>query len=375
MTAPGPLRYSTARESGFASALREQSQQYLSQSQDHRYADFSLWMKAILLASLTIAAYMYALNAQTLPGFVLLYTAYFFCTTLLAMNVLHDAAHHALSKSATANAVLMRVIGIAIGIDPESWKIRHVQYHHTYANVEHCDLDIAANAFLRQTPFQQWRPQYRYQHCYWPLIAALSLPYLVWYADWADRFGAMPLASKPQITSLPARFTFVLAKLAHVMLVLVLPVLCLHGHDIGVATVVISYLAALMLVSCLLVAMILGTHWADADFFLPPASGKFLHTWYEHAFRTACDWCPRPRWLAYWLGGLNFHLTHHLFPTVSHRHYPHLAPMVAQLAQQYGLRYRSLDYVQLWRSQQKFLRDMGRTPNAHAAASRELIED
>jgi linoleoyl-CoA desaturase len=356
------LRYSSAKDSGFAAALREQSQQYVSQTADHRYADLALWLKAALLASLTVTTYLFALHAQTPLGFIMPYTAFFFCTMLLAMNVFHDAAHHALCKSVTANAVLMRVVGIAIGIDPDSWQIRHVHYHHTYANVEHYDLDIEANAFLRQTPFQQWHPQYRYQHCYWPLIAAVSLPYLVWYADFADRFGATPLVTKPQIATWPARILFMLAKFTHLMLVLVIPALYLHGHGIGIGTVCAAYLGALMLVSCLLVAMILGTHWADADFFLPPENGKFAHTWYEHAFHTACDWLPRPRWLAYWLGGLNFHLTHHLFPTVSHRHYPCLAPMVEQLAQEYGLRYRSLQYAQLWRMQQKFLREMGSEP-------------
>jgi len=357
-----PLRYSTAKESDFATALREQSQQYLSQAGDHRYADFSIWLKAFLLTSLTMTAYLFALHAQTLARFALPYAAFFFCTTLLAMNVFHDAAHHALCKSSAANAILMRIISIAIGIDPDSWQIRHVHFHHTYANVEHYDLDIEANAFLRQTPFQQWRPQYQYQHCYWPLIAALSLPYLVWYADWADRFGATPLVNKPQIATWPARITFVLAKLAHVMLALVLPALYLHEHGMGIAAVVTCYFVALMLVSCLLVAMILGTHWADADFFLPPENGRFTHTWYEHAFYTACDWLPRPRWLAYLLGGLNFHLTHHLFPTISHRHYRQLAPMVEQLARQHGLRYRSLEYSQLWCLQQTFLREMGRAP-------------
>jgi len=62
------------------------------------------------------------------------------------------------------------------------------------------------------------------------------------------------------------------------------------------------------------------------------------------------------------MGGLNYHLTHHLFPTWSHRHYRSLASIVAQVAARHQLNYRNLGYSQLWTSQQAFLRAMGRKP-------------
>ena len=62
----------------------------------------------------------------------------------------------------------------AAGRRSDYWRTRHVDYHHVYANVEHYDLDTEENGFFRQTPFQRWRPHMRYQHLYWPLIAALA---------------------------------------------------------------------------------------------------------------------------------------------------------------------------------------------------------
>ncbi len=84
------------------------------------------------------------------------------------------------------------------------------------------------------------------------------------------------------------------------------------------------------------------------------------HDWHLHAFLTSCDWSPRPRWLGFWMGGLNHHLTHHLFPTVSHRHYPALAAMVEEVSARHQLGYRNLNYRQLVASQQQFLKSMGR---------------
>ncbi|PHX52480.1 hypothetical protein AO354_25890 [Pseudomonas syringae pv. syringae] len=52
--------------------------------------------------------------------------------------------------------------------------------------------------------------------------------------------------------------------------------------------------------------------------------------------------------------------SHHLFPGWSHRHYPALANIIADLAPRHGLHYRCIDYRELLRQQRKFLRSMGR---------------
>jgi linoleoyl-CoA desaturase len=59
------------------------------------------------------------------------------------------------------------------------------------------------------------------------------------------------------------------------------------------------------------------------------------------------------------MGGLNLHLTHHLFPGWNHRHYDALAGIVAQTAAECGQAYRCIGYRELIRAQQDFLRTMG----------------
>ena len=81
-----------------------------------------------------------------------------------------------------------------------------------------------------------------------------------------------------------------------------------------------------------------------------------------HTFVTTFDWTPQPAWLGYWLGGINLHLTHHLFPHWHHRHYPALSRIIAQIASQQGLDYQLLTLADLLRLQQQFLRRMGEKP-------------
>lgn len=357
-----PLRFQSARASAFRQALRDESESYLAQAGTRRFGDLALYLKGAVLLGLTALCYGLALRSNTAPLFCAWYIASLVLGMMLAMNTLHDAAHNAVFRSSRMNRVLLRLSSVPVGVDTDFWTIRHVHFHHTYANIEGYDLDTDPNPFLRQTPFHAWSPQYRYQHLYWPLVAALSLPYLNWYSDWLDRLGKTPVAAHSRLQGLRGALVFLFWKALHAAIVLGVPIWLMGQHGVGWGVVVAAYFVGQMIASCGLVALILGTHWAEVEFFQPGADGRMRHDWYQHTFHTTCDWSPRPRWLGYWLGGLNHHLTHHLFPTWSHRHYPALSRIVARLAAQHGLTYRELDYPQLLVSQQTFLKAMGRRP-------------
>ncbi len=129
-------------------------------------------------------------------AFVGCYFLFVLTGMLLNVMVFHDATHNAFFRAAWANRLVGRLMTLPLGIDPDYWRVRHVQFHHAYANVEHYDLDTEENGVLRQSPFQGWRKHMRYQHLYWPMVAALSLPYISWIFDWSDRLGKTPLKAK-----------------------------------------------------------------------------------------------------------------------------------------------------------------------------------
>lgn len=354
-------QYRPSSTSPFSTELRHEVAAYLDRTRDHRFGNAATWFKAGSLLVCTIALFIVAFNASRPIGFLLMYVGAFLAAVLLSVNVMHDASHSAMFKSRLLNTLAMRTVSLPLGIEPVYWQARHVRYHHPYANIEHYDLDTAANSFLRQTPFQAWRPHFRFQHLYWPLIAALSLPYINWIYDWSDRLGKTPLAQDRLLPGYRGWSLFVTSKLLHFSVFLFMP-LALQGHAVGYGTVIAGYLAGQAVASCILLSLILGTHWADTVFYLLPDDGCLAHTRDEHAFQTCCDWTTRPYFLGGWLGGLNHHLTHHLFPAYGHRHYLAIAGIVERLARQHGLPYRALRYVELLASQQHFLRKMGQRP-------------
>lgn len=354
------LRFAHRADAAFRDDLRRDARLLLASQEDHRYGDAGTALKAFSIAIIATALYAGVLRSSSQAVFFIAYVAFLFAAMLLSINVLHDASHRALFRSPALNRWVARLVSIPMGIDSDYWTVRHVHYHHPFANIEGYDLDIAPNPFLRQSPFQRWYSQYRYQHLYWPLVAALSLPYINWVFDWSDRLGRTPLARDRLLPGAKGWAVFLGAKLAHGLLLIALP-LWLTPFSFGV--VLGAYLLGQMVASCFLVAMILGTHWAGVEFFEPPEDGKTMqHSWLAHAFRTSCDWTSRPRWFGALVGGLNLHLTHHLFPTWSHRHYDALAELIARLARQHQLPYRAVGYRELASLQQAFLREMGRPP-------------
>jgi len=344
-------------DKAFAEALKSSVQNYLHEKQDHRFANSHFLFKLLLLALIAYAFYFAALNAHSTLSYAILFTAFMWFTMLLSMNASHDASHGSVFRSSSANRWLMAACSIPMGTDPDFWTLRHVHFHHTYPNIQHYDLDMEPNPALRQAPFHDWAPQYQYQHFYWPLVAAISLTYLCWVSDWLDRFKKTPLKKFSYLNTSGYWIKFFTLKIAHLSLLIIIPAYCLQ---IPLWKILLICLCVQMLVSSFLVLMILGTHWADVDFFQADSENKIPHSWHRHAFLTACDWQPNPRWINHFLGGLDLHLTHHLLPGFSNRHYPELAKTVEKLATEFDLPYRKITYPELVKHQQVFLKKMGK---------------
>lgn len=355
-----PLVYPADGEQAFHQALQRAARAYLADG--HRYADGWLLARALVLLVSCAGFYTLSLMQQSPWAFAGCYFLFVMMGMLLNVVVNHDASHNVFLRAPWANRLVGRLVTLPLGVDPDYWRVRHVDFHHVYANVEHYDLDTEENGIFRQTPFQRWRAHMRYQPLYWPLIAALSLPYVAWIFDWSDRLDKTPLKAKAVLPGRRGWAVFVASKVTHLLLVLGVPFIVCQLNGIGASTVFLAYAVSQMCASLWVVYLLLGTHWVQAEFYRVPETAVMPHGWYRHNFSTACDWLTTPRWLRHFTGGLNYHLTHHLFPGWSHRHYPALAAIIGPLAAQHGMDYRCIGYRELLRQQQRFLQQMGQEP-------------
>jgi len=102
----------------------------------------------------------------------------------------------------------------------------------------------------------------------------------------------------------------------------------------------------------------------ETDFPEPTeGSARMPLSWTVHQVQTTADFAQGSRFLTWYLGGLNFQIEHHLFPRISHRHYPDLAPIVREVCAEYDVRYDAADslgaaFLSHWR----WIGQMSRSP-------------
>jgi linoleoyl-CoA desaturase len=77
-----------------------------------------------------------------------------------------------------------------------------------------------------------------------------------------------------------------------------------------------------------------------ADYPMPDATtNEMADAWAVHQVHTTVNFAPRSRIQSWLFGGLNFQTEHHLFPHISHLHYPWLSRIVEHACHRFDMPY------------------------------------
>ena len=71
----------------------------------------------------------------------------------------------------------------------------------------------------------------------------------------------------------------------------------------------------------------------------PPETMRLEEEWMEHQIRTTVNFARNNTLLSWYVGGLNFQIEHHLFPKISHIHYPAISKIVESVCAEYEVSY------------------------------------
>jgi linoleoyl-CoA desaturase len=101
---------------------------------------------------------------------------------------------------------------------------------------------------------------------------------------------------------------------------------------------------------------------------LPNEKGIIENEWTIHQLNTTVNFCPNNKLISWYVGGLNFQVEHHLFPRISHVHYPQIAPIVRETAEEFGIPYlENSTLVKALSSHIVALQQLGRLPDINEA--------
>jgi len=277
----------------------------------------------------------------------------------IGFAVEHDANHGAYSKHGAINRLMGLTLDM-LGASSYVWRWKHNVFHHTYPNLYGADDDIDFLPFARLAPDQPRYRMHRIQQFYMWALYGFLLPKWHFIDDFKSLMrGRISRNRFPR----PRGWDLVellLGKAVFVSWAVVVPLL-FHAWWM----VLLCYIATSLLVGCILAVVFQLAHCVEEAEFPEPRSGtgRMSDAWAVHQTRTTIDFARSNRLLTWYLGGLNFQIEHHLFPRISHIHYPGIADIVQTTCAEFGVRYTAHEsFLGALASHWRWLRHMGRPP-------------
>ena len=275
----------------------------------------------------------------------------------IGLNVQHDGGHQAFSRSRWVNRLMAMALEL-LGGSTYVWRWKHGVFHHTYVNITGHDTDIELGILARLTPHQRRLAVQRWQHVYlWALYGLLVIKWQL-VGDFLKVItGRMGGQSFPRPKGWDLAI-FIAGKVVFLVLAFGVP---MWFHSVGV---VLCYYGVAALVAGILLSVVFQVaHCVEEVAFPVPRSGtdRIDHAWAIHQVETTADFARGNRIATWLMGGLNFQIEHHLFPRISHVHYPALSALVEQTCREFGVRYTAFGSFRTGLvSHFRLLRRMGR---------------
>jgi linoleoyl-CoA desaturase len=351
-------KFPNANGANFYGEVRKRVHKDFSDRNLDMNANGLMWLKAAIFLSLFIALYFIILLVN-LSGTVLalLTITLGVVCAFIGFNVCHDAIHGAFSANKKTNKALSLIFHL-VGANPYVWNITHNVVHHTYTNIPGHDEDIEiAPGLIRISEEDEHRPHQRFQQWYaFPLYGLASLSW-VFRKDF-KKFFQKRIGARENVHPKIEYFNLFFYKALYYTLFIVLPLIFMQL----VWWQVILGFVLLHLAQGVTMGLVFQlAHVVEGTAFpLPNESGNMEEAWAEHQMRTTANFATHSPAAAFFLGGLNRQIEHHLFPKICHVHYGRVSVIVKQTALEFGIPYHeNSTFVAALASHYRMLKTMG----------------
>jgi linoleoyl-CoA desaturase len=321
----------------FKNELQKRVDEYFLESGRSPRDNLSMYIKTFIILALFSGLYILLVFFATEAWqAVVLSVLIGFAVAGIGFNIQHDGGHNAYSKHAWINKIMAMTLDI-IGGSSYFWKWKHVVFHHRYVNITGYDPDIELAGYGRLSPHNKYRAAYKWQHIYLWLLYG----FLVFTWHFVSDFRTFITG---RITSHPVPrpkgrdlVIFIAGKIVFASLAFVIP---LMFHPL--LSVIACYAIAIFELGIAMSLIFQMPHCVEeADFPLPrPDTGRMETSWAVHQANVTLDFERRNPILTWFLGGLNFHKEHHLFPVMCHVNYPAISRIVQQTCRDFGIEYK-----------------------------------
>jgi len=319
----------------FHQEIKKRVHQYFTENKLEPTGDFSLYFKAVLFWSLYVSLYVHlvfftpsnlwaSLECLLMGGL----------TAGIGFNVMHDGGHGSFSSSKFWNKIAAFSVN-GLGASMLMWMNKHNIVHHTYTNIDGIDDDIEIQPMLRMCPTQKKYFVHRFQHIYVWFLYSLLLIIWVFATDYVKYFkkkvGSVPIKK----FSLFDHFAFWIAKIGYYIMMIVLPI-----YLLGFTKWLIGFLILSMFAGFVLSIVFQLAHTVGETTFTSFSENKDIENeWAIHQINTTANFATKNKLICWLVGGLNFQIEHHLFPKISHIHYPAISKIIKSTCDEFDIKY------------------------------------
>ncbi|MFT2009564.1 fatty acid desaturase family protein [Pontibacter sp. 13R65] len=368
MSHKGKIKFVSKDKSLFFPTLRKRVDAYFEENKVSKNANSTMIIKSVVLLACYIMPFLLLLALQPDLGIsLMLWFVMGLGVAGIGMSIMHDANHGAYSNSKMVNDLMGYTLNL-VGGSAFNWKLQHNILHHTYTNVVEMDEDIQDRLVLRFSPHTKVKFYHKLQWVYAFFFYGLLTLYWVVAKDFVQyalfKNNGVNANSKAQNRIL--LFKLVYTKVLYFALILAVPVVL---FNIPLLEVLLGFFVMHFVAGIVLTVVFQLAHTVEGTSHpRPTENGIIENDWAIHQLNTTVNFSRKSKMISWYVGGLNFQIEHHLFPRICHVHYPAIAPIVKQTAEEFGIPYLENEtFGQAVRSHIATLHRFGKLPDWNEA--------
>ncbi|TAH27456.1 MAG: acyl-CoA desaturase [Cytophagales bacterium] len=324
------------KQNPFFKSLKEKVDCYFKSNNIKPSGNAHLYFKGVILVGLFVASYI-VLVFYTPSIFIALLLCVLMGINMgaIGFNVMHEGGHGSFSSNKFVNEIAGYFLNV-LGGNIYFWKVKHNINHHTFTNIEGLDSDIDILPFMRVNEHQPKLWFHKFQYIYWFFLYGISYFVWIYYEDYVKYFNNKIGNLKNENTiNLKEHLVFWFTKIAYSFVFIVLPLIYVGLWQTILGFCIVSFVCGTTISIVFQMAHVVE----DTDFPLPNSENKIDQEWALHQISTTANFSTRSKFVSWLLGGLNFQVEHHLFPKISHVHYPKINLLVKETCEQFGVKY------------------------------------
>ncbi len=184
--------------------------------------------------------------------------------------------------------------------------------------------------------------------------------------DFAKYFSQRIVKTSVQGMDVKNHFIFWISKVLYIVFYILIP-----GFVVGWGAWAIGFITVHVVMGFSLAIVFQLAHVVEhTEFDVVSDDPKLIETeWAVHQVRTTANFATNNKIISWFVGGLNFQIEHHLFPRVSHVHYPALSKIVQKVCELHGMPYHQFPTMSsAIASHFRFMKHLGKKPQVVLAS-------